>query len=137
MENESINASLFFNDKIEEAIITIMIGDDSIEVSLESDLCSITKEGENLFDIIIQIRKELEKRNIKLLCKACSRNVHPSGMILGMGYGRMAYSLVMGRQALSDSLIDIFSPCTIEEYSNVKEQDEFFEKWCKSLRKDN
>ena len=135
MEKEIVDVILNVDGINEKAIITIMIGDDLIEIALESDICCITKEGENLFDILTQIRKELEKSSIKLLCKGCSLNVHPSGMILGMGYGRMAYSLVLGKQALKESLVDIFSPCSVEEYSTVNEQNEFFEKWCDSLRK--
>ena len=135
MEKEVINVILNINGKNEEAILIIMIGDDSLMITLESEFCSITKEGENLFDILCQIRIELEKMSVKLLCKGSCRNVRPSAMILSMGYGRMAYSLGMGKQASKDSLVDIFSPCSIEEYSTVREQSDFFKEWCDSIGK--
>ncbi|MCR4803173.1 MAG: hypothetical protein K5895_09245 [Lachnospiraceae bacterium] len=48
----------------------------------------LEKEGDNYFETLIELRRELEKMDIKLLCKGGCENVYPSGMILNMGTGR-------------------------------------------------
>ena len=56
----------------------------------------LEKEGDNYFDTLIDLRVELEKLDIKLLCKGCCKNIYPSGMLLSMGAGRKAYTLIFG-----------------------------------------
>lgn len=95
----------------------------------------LEKEGDNYFETLIEIRQELEKMNIKLLCKGCCKNVYPSGMLLNMGSGRKAYTLIYGEQAKMDSLVDIFESCSIDEYATIEQQSEYFESWIMSLRR--
>ena len=90
--------------------------------------------GDNYFDTLIKLREELEKLNIKLLCKGCCKNVYPSGMLLCMGAGRNAYTLIYGEQAKMNSLVDIFDSCSIDEYATIQEQLEYFEEWTCSLK---
>ena len=92
------------------------------------------KEGDNYFDTLIKLREELEKLNIKLLCKGCCKNVYPSGMLLCMGAGRNAYTLIYGEQAKMNSLVDIFDSCSIDEYATIQEQLEYFGEWTCSLK---
>ena len=94
----------------------------------------LKKEGDNYFDTLIKLREELEKLNIKLLCKGCCKNVYPSGMLLCMGAGRNAYTLIYGEQAKMNSLVDIFDSCSIDEYATIQEQLEYFEEWTCSLK---
>ena len=82
-----------------------------------------------------KLRKDLEKINIKLLCKGCCKNVYPSGMILNMGTGRKAYTLSYGEQARMNSLVDIFTPCSVDQYATVQQQADFFKSWIKSIGK--
>lgn len=91
--------------------------------------------ADNYFDTLIKLREELEKSNIKLLCRGCCKNVYPSGMLLCMGAGRNAYTLIYGEQARTDSLVDIFASCSVDEYATIEEQLEYFEEWTHSLRR--
>lgn len=116
----------------ESGIIQTYENDDDVEIVLKIGDISITKQADTFFEALIEIRKELEAKGIKLLCKGCSRNVYPSAMILDMGSGRKAYTLTMGEQAKMNSLVDIFEPCQIEEYATVEEQYNFFNKWINS-----
>ena len=84
---------------------------------------------------MVKLRKDLEKINIKLLCKGCCKNVYPSGMILNMGTGRKAYTLSYGEQARMNSLVDIFTPCSVDQYATVQQQADFFKSWIKSIGK--
>lgn len=121
------------SEKVESGIIQTYENDDDVEIVLKIGDISITKQADTFFEALIEIRKELEAKGIKLLCKGCSRNVYPSAMILDMGSGRKAYTLTMGEQAKMNSLVDIFEPCQIEEYATVEEQYIFFNKWFNSV----
>ncbi|MDE5782646.1 MAG: hypothetical protein K2I03_14415 [Lachnospiraceae bacterium] len=80
----------------------------------------LEKEGDNYFETLIELRQELEKMNIKLLCKGCCKNVYPSEMLLNMGAVRKAYTLIYGEQAKMNLLVDIFDSCSIEEYATIE-----------------
>lgn len=117
----------------QHGIIQAYENEEDVEVVLRnSDIC-ISKKADNYFEALIGIRRELEKKGIKLLCKGCCRNVYPSAMILEMGSGEKAYSLTMGKQARMDSLVNIFEECKIEEYASIDEQYKFFQKWLTSI----
>ncbi len=107
--------------------------DDTVVIKFSFENSVFEKEGDNFFETLIKLREELEKINIKLLCKGCCKNVYPSGMILSMGTGRNAYVLVRGEQAKMSSLVDIFDSCSIDEYATIGEQSEYFKEWTISL----
>lgn len=119
-------------EKEREGTIETYENDDDVEIVLNIGDIVIKKQADNFFDALVEIRRELEKENIKLLCKGCCRNVYPSGMILDMGSGRKAYQLTMGEPAKMSSLVDIFEICQAEEYASVDEQYNFFNKWLDS-----
>ena len=119
MEKEICNVIYNTHGINKNATIELIENEDLVETIFKSNDLILKKSNENYFDALIEIRKELEKRNIKLLCKGCARNVYPSGMILSMGMGRQAYTLVIGEQAKIDSLVDVFAPCSIEEYGTM------------------
>lgn len=116
------------------ALIELTENEDSVTIRLSLGGLVIEKEEDNYFDTLIKIREELEKSNIKLLCKGCCKNVYPSAMLLCMGEGRNAYALKYGEQAKINSLVDIFDPCSIDEYATIQEQLEYFEEWICSIR---
>lgn len=116
------------------ALIELTENEDSVTIRLSLGGLVIKKEEDNYFDTLIKIREELEKSNIKLLCKGCCKNVYPSAMLLCMGEGRNAYALKYGEQAKINSLVDIFDPCSIDEYATIQEQLEYFEEWICSIR---
>lgn len=133
MEKEICNVIYNINGINKNATIELTENEDSVETIFKSNDLVIEKKSLNYFDALIEIRKELEKRKIKLLCKGCARNVYPSGMMLSMGMGRKAYTLIIGEQAKMNSTVDIFAPCSIEEYGTIEQQILFFDKWSNSL----
>lgn len=132
-EEFKIKYIIFENEK--EGDVQLHENEDDVNIVLKIENKIIAKQADNFFQALIDVRKELEKINIKLLCKGCCRNVYPSGMLLGMGNGRKAYQLTMSKQARLDSLVDIFETCNIEEYASVDEQYNFFNVWCDSIRR--
>ncbi len=107
---------------------------DGVELTILLNDLKISKEADNFFEALIEIRKELEEKDIKLLCKGCSLNVYPSAMILNMGTGIKAYQLTMNEQAKMSSLVNIFETCELEEYASISEQYNFFNEWCSSKK---
>lgn len=135
MEKEICNILCIEKDQEKDALIELIEKEDSVEIKFYFEKLSLEKEGDNYFETLIKLRKELEKKDIKLLCKGCCKNVYPSGMLLNMGAGRKAYTLIYGEQAKMSSLVDIFTPCLIEEYATIEQQSEYFESWAMSLRR--
>lgn len=122
------------NDIDKYAKIELVENDEDVNIIFIHDELSTNISAENYFDALISLRKELEKRSIKLLCKGCAKNVYPSSMILNMGNGERAYVLTMGKQARTSDLVNIFDPCDIQEYGSIIEQETFFKEWLNSLR---
>lgn len=135
MEKEIYNILCIKDEQEEEALIELTENEDTVEIKFSLEELVLKKEGDNYFETLIELRQELEKMNIKLLCKGCCKNVYPSAMILSMGAGEKAYTLVYGEQAKMSSLVNIFDPCSIEEYATIEQQLEYFESWTMSLRR--
>ena len=110
---------------------------DNCQIELQIGDINIDSEAENYFYALVELRKKLEMQSIKLLYIGCSRHVYPSPMILDMGDAGKAYELTLGKQALTNDLIDIFTACEYDEYVSVKEQYEYYEKWLESRRKND
>ena len=134
MEKEIRNVICIEKEQDTKAIIELTENEDSVTVRFSLGELDLEKEGDNYFDTLIKLREELEKMNIKLLCKGCCKNVYPSGMLLSMGVGRKAYTLIYGEPAKMNSLVDIFDSCSIDEYATIQEQLEYFQEWTCSLR---
>lgn len=134
MEKEMYSVICIEKEQNRNALIELTENEDSVTIRLSLGGLVIEKEEDNYFDTLIKIREELEKSNIKLLCKGCCKNVYPSAMLLCMGEGRNAYVFKYGEQAKMNSLVDIFDPCSIDEYATIQEQLEYFEEWICSIR---
>ena len=134
MEKEICNVICIEKEQERKAVIELTENQDSVTIKFSLGKLVLKKEGDNYFDTLIKLREELEKLNIKLLCKGCCKNVYPSGMLLCMGAGRNAYTLIYGEQAKMNSLVDIFDSCSIDEYATIQEQLEYFEEWTCSLK---
>lgn len=133
MEKERYSILCIEKGKEKDALIELTENEDTVKIKFSLEGLVLEKEGDNYFETLIQLRQEFEKMNIKLLCKGCCKNVYPSAMLLDMGAGKKAYTLIYGEQAKMTSLVDIFDPCAIEEYATIEQQSEYFEKWTRSL----
>lgn len=133
MEKEICNILCIEKAQEKKALIELTENEETVEIKFSLEKLVLEKEGDNYFETLNALREELEKRNIKLLCKGCCKNVYPSAMLLDMGSGRKAYTLIYGKQAKMDSLVDIFDACSIEEYATIEQQLEYFENWTISL----
>lgn len=81
-----------------------------------------TAEGADLFNALLNLRRELEASDIFLCCNGARADVWPSGMSGQMGDGRSAYRHVSGRRPASSDLVDILAPAPCSEVVTVDEQ---------------
>lgn len=111
------------------AVLTLNDNEGECQIVFVAEGYNFSSGGENFFYALIELRKELELRDVKLLCKGCSRDVYPSAMILDMGDAILAYKLTMGKHALTKDLVNIFEPCELDEYATIEEQYAYYEQW--------
>jgi len=106
--------------------------DSTITISFEDQPLK-TFRGEDLFKSMILLREHLNLQGSILLCNGARRDVYPSGMSRGMGKGRKAYTLVIGKQARKHNLIDIFDYAEPSTIAGIESQLNYFEEWKNSL----
>jgi hypothetical protein len=91
-------------------------------------------EATDYFEALAQIRVQLERNQIQLLCYGASRCVYPSGMGRDMGQGLRAYKLKLGQYARTIDLVDIFTSEPDVEPATVYEQHACYGQWLTSIQ---
>jgi len=109
--------------------------DDNVKIVLKNKEQTMAFSADNYFDALEKLRRYLEERNEKILCKGSNENVYPSAMQLNAGSGRNAYSLALGRQAKLVDVVDIFEESDFDSCVSSDKQNDFFERWTESLNK--
>jgi hypothetical protein len=89
--------------------------------------------NESYFEALQDLRLELEKRKLQLICNGSAKNIYPSPMMLGMGTGRQAYQLTFGLPAKLSAVVDIFDVDMSLEFVSVLEQKQYYHEWIKRL----
>ncbi len=107
---------------------------DGVIITFLMDEYEYVKKADNYFGTLVEIRKELELRNMKLLCKGCCRNVYPSPMSFDMCGGLIAYTMKMGEEVSREDKVNIFNDCTLEEYASVDEQLSYCKEWYEHIK---
>lgn len=79
------------------------------------------------------VREVLDQEGFLLRCYGASLNVYPSGMSYSMGGGSMAYRLFLGQPGRQKDLVSIYDTGPDMIPSTVKAQEEFHERWVRSL----
>ncbi|WBW96083.1 hypothetical protein [Oceanirhabdus sp. W0125-5] len=120
----------------EELILYEEAPDDEEMVLLEItvDGHKISFISDDFFTALTALRRELKKKNIKIICNGAVKNVYPSAMQSSMSYGRKAYKLFLGKQAKLADVVDIFEYEEGLEITDVDEQSKFFDDWINSLK---
>lgn len=109
--------------------------DDNVKIVLKYKEQTMAFCADNYFDALERLRRYLEDRNEKILCKGSNENVYPSAMQLNAGSGRNAYSLALGRQAKLADVVDIFEESDFDSCVSCDKQNDFFERWTESINK--
>ena len=100
-------------------------------VAVEIKLAEKTYDAvaESYFETLQNLRQELERDGIQILCNGAAKNVYPSPMTLAMGEGRRAYKMTWGKQALMKDLVDIFDYDESLICCSVEEQNQYYMDW--------
>lgn len=116
------------NAIIEDAVITVEEG----SYKFVHGAVEKTEKDEYPFKAIRNIRKELEKHNIKIFINASRMDVHPSGVL---AYSNSAYIHKMGQQSLTKDIVGLFDQAfNDEKIGTVEEQERYLFEWINSLK---
>jgi hypothetical protein len=91
--------------------------------------------GKDLFGAFIELRLELEKFRLQLLCVGCQPEVVSLGFTRTINGEIRACVLYTNAQSLGGDLIDIFEYSAPENVVSVAKQEAFHKEWKESLRK--
>ena len=92
----------------------------------------VRKSAEDFFSALQEMRKELEKENILILCNGSALNIYPSPMQRTCS---KAYILELGFHAKLANTVDIFDNMEGLTYAKVDEQDKFYDEWINTPKK--
>jgi hypothetical protein len=107
---------------------------DHVRVDLRFADEGVTAVADTFFDALAEIRKVIENKGLRPRCFGASRDVYPSPMIRSMGSGDKAYRLRLGCPAKTEDLVPIFASDPEIIVTSVEGQEEFYQKWPKSLK---
>jgi hypothetical protein len=107
--------------------------EDMVLLEITIDGQRISFKSENFFSALQALRKELEKKNIQIVCNGAAKNIYPSPMQMSMGSGRKAYKLCMGQQARNSEVVDIFDCDQGLDFVDIDKQSRYYAEWLKSL----
>jgi len=88
--------------------------------------------GDDLFECLIALRRELEKAGDRILCNGARVDAYPSGMSRSMGGARKVYITELGKPGTE--LVKIFDQADLEKVGSVEEQQTYHQLWVDSLR---
>lgn len=93
---------------------------------------ALQSQGHDLFDALIELRRELENQGRNIAVQGACADVWPSGSSREQPGGRKAYRLPAGRVPTPDDLVDIFGPAAPAEVVTVDEQNEAVQRYFSS-----
>jgi hypothetical protein len=109
-------------------------GDESIySICIEPDGKMMGLSPEGYFSALKNLRIELEKIGILLVCFGASENVYPSAMQLSMGPAELAYRTRLGEQARREDIVNIFDSDESVSPATVEQQEKYNQEWLQSL----
>lgn len=130
MEIEKIKLKVIVGHRIALAELVVIDFGDCIQLDLLCSNTVLTAKKELPFDTLQQLRLELEKMNIKIVCEGARVDVYPSGMQLQTF---MAYETKMNEPATKE--VYIFGDTgQIEKLVSVNDQEAYHRKWLESVK---
>lgn len=93
-------------------------------------------EGPDLFKALRALRRILDPLDIRLGVNGARRDAWASGMQCDMGEGRVVYLLSEG-QAGRPKQVSTLGPAWVSDVGTVEDQDQQYEQWLHSRRRDN
>lgn len=120
---------------ITEFVLDDEFNDDMVKIEVKIMDVKYSAIKYDFFTALQELRRNLEKDRIYVLCNGAALNVYPSPMQLSMGTGTKAYVNYISKPAKMDDVVNIFDCDSTLEFVSVKEQDEFHKQWLNSIRR--
>jgi hypothetical protein len=107
--------------------------DGQCEVAVAIESKQFVGVADDFFEALLRVRAQLEPNGWLLGVRGASLDVWPSSMARQMGGGLRAYRMVMGKQALSRDLVNIFEVSPDVRPATVLDQIAYRDAWFNSL----
>jgi hypothetical protein len=99
-------------------------------IVLTGDLKGREYKSVNYFDALNNLRFDLEKEGVFLVCNGSLKNFYMSNMSLDMSDGLVGYELFFQQQATRKDRLKTFEmDGDIADLSSVEQQKDYYEKW--------
>ncbi|MBX9601348.1 MAG: hypothetical protein K2X35_10095 [Bryobacteraceae bacterium] len=85
------------------------------------------------FHALCEVRRQLEPKEIFLICFGTDKYVYPSPMQESMGAAELAYRTTLGKPALTADIVNIFDEDPACNPSTIEDQEYFHQSWLASL----
>jgi hypothetical protein len=99
------------------------------------ELRKLHAHGEDLFDCLVNLRSDLDKEGVRILCNGARLDTYPSAMSREMSGGKKVYLLRKGEPANPKDLVNTFDEAPIEKIASVVDQRENYLEWIKSCKR--
>lgn len=109
--------------------------EDVVMIEITVDEQKFSSKNDNFFLALQDMRIELERNRIQIICNGAARNIYPSAMQMSMGVGRKAYKLYKGQQARMVDVVDIFECDESLDFVSVEQQSKFYGEWIMGFSK--
>lgn len=103
---------------------------DDIFLKITVENIVITAKSDGYLLAYQELRDELLKNGFGLKCNGSLINANQSEMI---AYAPKVYLVELGKQALAKDIVDIWGYCDINIFPDTKEQNQYIQRWFKSL----
>jgi len=135
---ETVDVRLHGPAGFENAALTYGPVADNCHVELRlSDEAVITADEADYFEALVTVRRELDRRGLRLCCQGARKDVWASGMSRDMSGGLLGYVLRDGTTvAHPGDHVHIFAPAMPELVGTVEEQRRHAERWYGDARDD-
>jgi hypothetical protein len=103
-------------------LLLILYGHQNIEV-----------KGYDYFKCLINLRIQLEKQNLNILCNGATKDVCCEGMLRRYSNGLQGHIIKLGQYISEDNKLSIFGYSEPNTVVSINEQKKFYKLYCSSL----
>ena len=130
-----LNAKIRGPDGVSTADLVYSLWPCWLRVMLPNEqVIEATCDAPDLLHCLLEVRRQLEERHIRLCVQGALPNVWPSGMARQMSGGLKAYRRVMGQPTRMDDLVNIIDPADCDEVVTEAEQRAWLKRWFDDLK---
>jgi hypothetical protein len=108
--------------------------DRTYSINLDGPDEPVACTGNDLFQVLQEIRQELEPRGWLIAVQGARKDAYPTGMVRDMIGARRVYILRVGQQVKREHLVDIFAEAAADSLGTVEQQTNYYREWRLSLK---